>query len=49
MWFSIHGTGNVYEMYCAGPFLKFVVQDMPTFTQNASSQPGLIAESRPLP
>ena len=41
MWFSIFGTGYVYEMYCTGPFLKFFVWDMPTFTKNASSEPGL--------
>ena len=33
MWFSIYGTGYIYEMYCAGPFLKFLVHDMPTFTK----------------
>ena len=28
-------------MYCAGPFIKFVVCDMPTIEKNASSVPGL--------
>ena len=41
MWFSIYGTGYVYEMYCAGLFLKFLEQDMPTFTKNALFEPAL--------
>ena len=28
-------------MYCTGPFIKFVVHDMPTIKKNASSVPGL--------
>ena len=43
------GTGYVYEMYCTGPFLQFLVWDMPTFTQNASSEPGFIAQRGLLP
>ena len=34
-------------MYCTGPFLKFLVYDTPTFTKNASSQPGLTTGKRP--
>ena len=45
MCFSIYGTGYVHEMYCTGPFLKFVVCDMSTFTQNASSHPGHFEQS----
>ena len=30
MWVSIYGTGNVVAMHCTGPFLKFLVHDMPT-------------------
>ena len=44
MCFSIYGTGYVHEMQCAGLLLKFVVHDTPTFTQNASFQPALMAE-----
>ena len=34
---------HIWELvlYCAGPLLKFVVHDTPTFTNNASSEPGL--------
>ena len=44
MWFSINGTGDVVEMHCAGPFLKFLVCDMPTIEKNTSSEPGLIGQ-----
>ena len=46
-WFSIYGTGNVVAMHCTGPFLKFLVCDMPTIEKNASSEPGLSNRKRP--
>ena len=47
MWFSIYGPGYIYEMYCTGPFLKFLICATPTFTKNASSEPGLGNRKRP--
>ena len=48
MWFSIYGTGNVVAIHCTGPFLKFLVHDMPTLKKKASSQPGLSNGKRPV-
>ena len=45
---SIHGTGNVLEMYCTGPFCKYLVCDTSTIDKNASSVPGLINGKRPV-
>ena len=38
---GIDTTEHVPHLYCTCPFLKFLIPDTPTFTQNASSQLGL--------
>ena len=35
-------------MYCASPFYKYFVCDMPTIDKHASSVPGLIHGKRPV-